>query len=377
MENAPDAMQVLIVGGGLIGLALARELHERDVEVVLLERDRIGQATSRVSAGMLSPDAEIGFEEIELYHFSRESLRRWPAFAEDLEKETGLGCDYRTEGTLVVADDRDAVEIFRRIFQFQQEQGCNVEWVTGRRARSIEPYLSPTLHGAIWAPDDHQVDPIRVLEALERSVRERGIEIHEQAEVAQIEPDAERPSVTLTDGRTFEADRVVVAAGPWSPTIDGLEEARPPVRAVKGQVLELKMKVPFDLTHVVRGTRAYVVPKSDGRLLVGATSEEMGFDEEVTAGGIFQLLEGARDIVPGIDELEFLNADVGFRPASRDHMPLLGPSGLPGITYATGHYRHGVLLAPLSAEVVAEALVTGETSETMRPFLPARFAAAE
>ena len=371
----PEASKdILIVGGGVIGLAVGWRLAEAGRRVAIFERGEAGRGASWLAAGMLAPDAEIGFEEIALYRLGRESLRLWPDFARDLEAASGLSVDYRDEGTLAVADDRDSAAALRRLYEFQREQGLAAEWLTGAEALEIEPFLAPRLAAAVFTPSDHQVDNRRVVEALKVAFRNAGGTLHEQAPVRAVVPDAAGPAVILEDGSRIEGGAVVIAAGAWARQLDGLApEARPPVRPVKGQMIELRIELPFSLRHVVRGPDAYLAPKRDGRLLVGATSEERGFETSVTAGGLYQLLDGAWRIVPGILELEVADAWAGLRPGSRDHAPLIGWSAAPGVVFATGHYRHGILLAPATAEAVVALLVRGETSPLVAPFSPHRF----
>lgn len=369
--------EIAIVGGGVIGLALAWRLAERGRTVTVVERDRLGRGASYAAAGMLAPAAEIQFEEADLYRLGRESLRRWPAFARDLEAASDLGVDYRTEGTLVVANDRDAAEALRRLYRFQQTHDVPVEWLTGDEAREIEPLLAPRLAAAVYSPEDHQVDNRRVLSALRGAAERAGVTLREGTAVRTVEPDAGRPAAITESGERIEAAVIVLAAGAWVRSIAGIEPA-PPVRPVKGQMLSLQVERPFELRHVVRGPDAYLAPKSDGRLVVGATSEERGFDTAVTAGGLYRLLEGAVEVVPGVEELEVVETWAGLRPASRDHAPLLGDSGAPGVVLATGHYRHGILLTPVTADELARevnALVEGktETSDWLAPFFPRRF----
>ncbi len=370
--------QFLIVGGGTIGLGIGFELVRRGAPVTLFERGKAGRGTTWQAAGMLAPDAEIGFEELDLYRLNRESLRRWPAFVQRVETASGMGVDYRDEGTLIVADDRDSAEALRRLYDFQVEQGLEVEWLTGEEAREREPFLAPRLTAAVYAPSDHQVDNRRFVEALRAAFVAEGGTLHEETSVEAVEPDDEAPAVRTKDGGRVEGRRVVVAAGVWSRAIEGLEPAaRPTVRPVKGQMLQLQRTTPFDLQHVVRGPEAYLAPKSSGRIVVGATSEEMGFDTTVTAGGLYELLEGAWEVVPGIYDLPVDDTWAGLRPASRDHAPLLGPSGAPGVLLATGHYRHGILLTPVTAEEMARLVRTGETSSWLEPFSPTRFLDAQ
>ena len=370
-------VDIAVVGGGIIGLSVAWRLAERGHSVAVIDKGKSGRAASWVAAGMLSPAAEIGFEELTLYRFEREGLRRWPRFVRDLEKASRCSVGYRDEGTLVVAADRDDAEVLRRLYRFQQEQGVPVEWLAGFEALEIEPMLAPGLPAAVFSPDDHQVDNRGVVEALLKVLHEvDGVTVRESSKVRAVEDRGDVSVVVIEDGSFVEARTVVLAVGAWSREIGGIEP-RLPIRPVKGQILSLRMKEPFELTHVVRGPDAYLVPKADGRLVLGATSEEQGFDSEVTVGGVYRLLEGAVEVVPGIEELELIETTVGHRPASRDHAPLIGWI-TPNVLVATGHFRLGILLAPITADEVArevDAKLSGrsETSEWLAPFSPSRF----
>lgn len=375
-----DPLDVAVVGGGVAGLGVAWRLAAAGRRVAVLERGRTGRGATWAAAGMLAPAAELGFEELDLYALGRESLRRWPAFARDLEAASGVAVGYRTEGTLVVADDRDSARALRRLYAFQDKHGVPVEWLFGDEATVREPLLSPRLPAAVFSPEDHQVDNRALADALRQAAGAAGVSVREGAAVARVEPDPERPALVEADGTRTEARVVVVAAGAWSARLGGLEPP-PAVRPVKGQVLSLRMDPDrgLALRHVVRGPDAYLVPKPDGRLVVGATSEDVGEDTAVTAGGLYRLLEGAVALVPGVEEMEIIETWAGLRPASRDHAPLLGRSPHPGVVYATGHYRHGVLLAPVTAGEVAaevEAALDGraETRPLLAPFSPCRFA---
>ncbi len=367
-------MRILIVGGGIIGLSLGRALCREGQEVVIFDKGRAGRATSWKAAGMLAPSAELWFEEEELYHFGRECMARWPQFTRELEEETGIPLDYRREGTLVVADDRDSAEALRRVYEYQQRMDVNVSWLTRDEALALEPLLTHRIVAAVYSPDDHQVDNQQVVEALRTSVIQHGATLLEETPVARIIPSEPFPELVTAEGATFRGDVIVVAAGVWSAHIQGIpEELRPPLRPVKGQMVQLHMESPFTLRHVIRGPQAYLAPKSNGRLPIGATSEEMGFDTTVTAGGVYTLLEGAWEIVPAIYDLPFDDAWAGLRPASRDHRPILGKTGLPGVLYATGHYRHGILHAPYTAELLTRLILENETSEWLERFSPYRF----
>lgn len=367
---------VLVVGGGVIGLGVAWRLASRGASVTLLEADASGarpEAASRAAGGMLAPAAEIQFEELDLYRLGRESLRRWPAFAEDLEAASGQPIGYRTEGTLVAALDRDDAEALRRLFRFQREQGVPVEWLATADALDREPFLSPRLAGAIWSPEDHQVDNRALHAALREAALRAGVTMRDGEAVEAVEADESAPAVVTAAGERMEACAIVVAAGVWAGRLAGL-----PLRPVKGQMLSLRMAAPFALSHVVRTPRVYLIPKPDGRLVVGATSEEMGHDVRVTAGGLYRLLEDAVEAVPGVEELELIETWAGLRPAARDHQPVLGFGAMPGVALAAGHYRHGILLTPITADAVAETVLArlagrDETPPEIAPFSPARF----
>lgn len=372
--SSPDDLPVLIIGAGTIGLAIGWELARAGTPVRMFDRDEPGRGATWKAGGMLAPDAELQFEEPELYKLNRESLRRWPSFAEELEQASNIDLGFRTEGTLTVAPDEDSAAAMERVYRFQTKVGANVERLMGAEAREREPFLAPHVAGAVYTRDA-QVDNRAVVRALTTALQNRGAMIHSQTEIEAIRPDPEHPGVVTTSGEHIVGRTVINAAGAWSRKIDGLEDAvRPPVRPVRGQILELEGRPTFDLRHVVRGPDAYLVPKADGRVLVGATSEEKGFEKAVTAGGLYSLLEGAIELVPGIRELTVRTSDVGLRPGTRDNAPLLGPSGAPGVIYATGHYRHGILLTPVTAQEIASLVRTGTVSEWLEPFLPSRFA---
>ncbi len=365
---------VLVVGGGVAGLALGWRLLCAGRAVRLFERDRAGRGASWAAAGMLAPDAEIGFEDPELYRLNRESLRRWPSFAAALEETSGIKTGFRADGAVHVAPDRDAAEALRRRYDFMKAQGLDSQWLSPAEALDIEPFITSRPAAVMYSPSDSQVDARALVEALRAAFLKAGGALHEGVAACAVEPDAEAPAVVTEGGERVEGSRVALAMGAWSHGMEGLKpDQRPPVRPVRGQMIELEVEPPFDLQHVARSAHTYVAPKPGGRALIGATTEEMGFDARVTAGGLYALLEEARRIVPGIDDLPVRDIWAGLRPASRDHLPILGPSSAPGVVMTTGFYRHGMLLAPVASEEVAQYILTGETSAWIAPFLPGRF----
>jgi glycine oxidase len=314
---------------------------------------------------MLAPVGEAAYGEERLLELNLEAARAWPGFAAELEQASGLPTGFAARGALHVALDRDEAEELRRRHEFQQRLGLQTEWLAPSRCRALEPGLAPTLAGGVYAPDEASVDPRRLLEALRAALLAAGGELCEGTEVTGAMIEGGRlGGVGLADGRELHTGQVVLAAGAWSGAGDWLPEpARPPVRPVKGQILRLHGapgRLPCE--RIVAGERFYVVPRGDGELVVGATVEEQGFDTTVTAGGVHELLREAYRALPDIAELELVETSAGLRPATPDNLPLIGPGAIDGLLLATGHYRNGVLLAPVTAERVAESLAREEAA---------------
>jgi glycine oxidase len=375
---------VLVVGGGIIGLAVAWRARRRGMSVTLLERDACGQATSRVAAGMLAPVAEVEFGEAgrRVLELGLRSAGLWPSFAEELASAAGMEVGLQKAGTLLVARDDDEAREAERQLAFRASLGLRVERLLGSEARALEPALAPAVRLALSVPDDHAVDPRVVLAALRCVCESAGVRLRERSPLGQLELDAagERVvGVRLEDGERLQAAHVVLATGPWSARLAGLpEHARVPVRPVKGQILRLRdPSGPGLLRRVVRFEGGYVLPRGDGRYVLGGTVEERGFDLAPTAGAAYEMLRVARELVPGVTELEIEELSVGLRPGTPDNAPAIGPGALEGLIWATGHYRNGILLAPLTAELVA-GLLEGEPAR--EPLLsacdPHRFATA-
>jgi glycine oxidase len=368
----------VVIGAGIVGLSCAWRAAQRGMAVLVLDREQPGAGASGVAAGMLAPVTEAEFGEQRLLALNLESAALWPGFSAELAERSGAATGYRESGALVVAVDRDDAEEIRRLHELQRSLGLEAEWLSGRACRRLEPGLSPRVAGGVHAPQDRHVDPAAVIAALVRALEAAGGEVVVDAADVSVEISGDRVTgVRTKGGQRVSAGQVVPAPGCSSAELAGLPpDARPPVRPVKGQILRLRLRRGAGpvAERIVRTPRCYVVSRGDGRVVVGATVEERGYDTAVTADGVFRLLEAAREALPDVGELELVEAGAGLRPGSPDNAPLIGTGALEGLVWATGHYRNGVLLAPLTAEAVAELLTTGEVPPTLRDFAPERFA---
>jgi glycine oxidase len=363
---------VAVVGGGIVGLSCAWYAARRGMSVVVLERDQVGAGASRVAAGMLAPVTEADFGEDELLELNLAGAAAWPRFADELGAAAGLRCGFRETGALVVAADRDDAEELHRLAELHSALGLPSRWVSPRECRALEPGLSPRVRGAIHAPSDHQADPVATVRALTAACHSAGVELVEHVEVAGFARDGGRVTGVRTATAEVRARTVVVAAGAWAAA---LAPDAPPVRPVKGQIASLRATDPASApTHVVRTPRCYMLARGDGRVVLGATVEERGFDATTTADGVFRLLEAAREVLPDVGELEWTGAQAGLRPGTPDNLPVVGRDASSGLVWATGHYRNGVLLAPLTGQMVAELIDEG--TDPPRALAPDRFSTA-
>ncbi|MGI5202869.1 glycine oxidase ThiO [Spirillospora sp. CA-108201] len=369
-------MQIVIIGAGVVGLATAWRTAAGGAAVTLVDPAPASGASS-VAAGMLTPVSELTYGEEPLLRLGLASRDRYGAFVAELEELTGLETGYRTDGIIEVAFDSDDLRHLDDLRRFQEDLGIPAEALTGRECRRLEPMLAPGVRGGLLAPEDGSVDPRRLAPALLAACERLGVRlVRRRAERVVVENDA-AAGVGLDDGTVIRADRVLLAAGPWSGDLGGLPPGTvPPVRPVKGQVIRLRTRTPFlrrSTRGLVRGSSVYLVPRADGEIVLGATQEELGFDTRVTAGGLWELLRDARELLPGITELEFAEVTAGLRPGSPDNAPVMGPTALPGLLVGTGHFRNGILLTPVSADILSAMLLDGPVPEVAGPFAPDRF----
>lgn len=363
----------VIVGAGIVGLACAWRATERGLSVLVVDRDGARTGASWAAAGMLAPATEAAFGEEALVRLALAGVEAWPDFRSELERRSGRETGYRESGALMVAKDRDDAEELRRLLAFQRSLGLEAEWVTGRECRRLEPGLSPGVAGAILAPAERHVDPRAAMSALGVAFERAGGESVAGEARVKIDGRGRASGVEIGGHGLVECDTVVAAPGVHAGTLEGVPaEHRPPVRPVKGQILRLQAPSP-PTERLIRGLRCYVVARPDGEVVVGATMEERGHDRAVTAGGVFALLEAARELLPDVDELELVEARAGLRPGTPDNGPIVGEGSIANLVWATGHHRSGVLLAPLTAEAVVAAVHGEPQPESIRPFGPERF----
>jgi glycine oxidase len=368
--------RVAIIGAGVVGLGIAWRLAACGGIVQVFDRGAAGAGATHAAAGMLAACAEAEPGEEELVALGRASQARWPSFAAELLQASGIDVELRTEGTLIVALTADDQARLQHHLVFQHKLGLPLQWITAAETRRREPHLAGKLAGAVWSPEDHQVNNRKLASASRIAAERAGATIREYMPVKEISITGGRVSgIILADETKISTDVVVLAAGAWSRAIGGLPtELRPPVRPIKGQMLAVRMDPTTPLlNHVVWAPGVYLVPRRDGRLIVGATVEEKGFDTSLTAGGLLTLLEAAWRAVPSIEELPIEEMWVGHRPGSRDDAPILGRGPVEGLVYATGHYRNGILLAPVTADTMARLVLDDAVDAAIRPFAIERF----
>jgi glycine oxidase len=354
-SSSPDA---IVVGGGVIGLASAWGLSRQGARVVVLDRASPPAGATRVAAGMLAPVGELTFGEPELLSLTLEAAALYPEFVAELEQASGVDTGYRADGAIHVALDGDEAGQLRRVHDLQRELELEAEWLGPSACRRLEPALTPQLRGGVHAAGEGSIDPRALAAALLAALAADGVEVRAGADVVESVRCGRRiEGVRTAGGEELRAETTVLACGAWSGEVAWLPpEARPPVRPVKGQILELRPapgESECPIRRIVSSERVYLVPRPDGRLIAGATVEERGFDTTVTAGGVHELLREAYRLVPEIAEMELVEAMAALRPGTPDNLPMLGGGELDGLVLATGHFRNGVLLAPLVAARIA------------------------
>ena len=375
-------LRVAIIGGGVIGLSIAWTLAQ-DGYAVEIHDDQPGLGASYAAAGMLAPISEASYQEPELLALGLASLQAWPEFAARLTQASGVDVGLRAEGSLLVGFDTDDAVGLARTADMLAHHGLEQRMLSSREARTLEPALSPRARSALHVPGDPSVDNRWVMHALLVAAERAGVQFHRQR-VGLVTVDGRSVGVRRVDVESnstsapvHEADLVILAAGAGSAQVPGLrDDARPPVRAVKGQSVRLGGAAGLlgrTVRATVHGERVYLVPRSNGELIVGATSEEVGEDLTVTAGAVHQLLRTAIEVVPEVAELELVESLARFRPGTPDNGPLIGSSPLPGLLVATGHFRGGILLAPATSDAIHRLVSDLPVPGVVEPFASQRF----
>jgi len=372
-----------VAGGGVIGTAIAWRAALAGLDVVLVDPD-VGDAASGVAAGMLAPVSEALFGEGALLAINLLAVQRFPSFAAELEDATGHEVGLRREGTLAIGYDPDDLAALMRLTAFRRSAGLDAEELDSRACRRLEPFLTPDVRGGVIFAGDWSVDNRRYAAALRVAMAAAKVRIiRGRVTQAQVAGGRVR-GVGLADGTDIDSAAVVVAAGYASGTVDGLPSPlRAAVRPVKGQLLRLRHPkgIPPVISHTiratVRGADVYLVPRADGEVIVGATSEERGPDRTVTAGAVHDLLRDAMTVLPVTSELILAETCAGLRPGTPDNGPIVGGCGVDGLLLATGHYRNGILMSPVTADAIMAVLTGQRPSAQWEPFTPQRFAAEQ
>ena len=360
---------IIIVGGGVIGLSIARALALRGVnDICLLERSSLGTEASYAAAGMLAPQAEADSRD-EFFDLLCQSRDLYPEFAAALKEETGVDIELDQTGTLYLAfNEHDQAEINRR-FEWQTRAGLSVEQMTSSDARLLEANIASNVSGALLFPKDYQVENRRLLNALVNSVAQLNVSLRTGINVEGICIQKNHVTGVRTLEEKLDCETVILAAGSWTSLIHSTVKVEP----VRGQMVCLNTK-PQLSRHVIYSPRGYIVPRQDGRLLAGSTSERAGFVKEVTVKAVTSILQNAIEICPAVATLPIADLWSGLRPKASDGLPVLGPCGeIDGLIYATGHYRNGILLAPITGELIAKTIVEDNLQPALAPFSPDRF----
>lgn len=364
---------IIIIGGGIIGCSIAYRLAREGLSVTVLDRDQPGQEASRAAAGLLAPQSEIAHEPSgPFFELCYRSRQLYPDFVADVEEASGLAVEYRTEGSLFLAYDFAEGQILSAALEKQMGAGLAVEDLTADELRAREPALSENIPMALYIPGDHQVNNQRLMRALVIAAERRGVRFLSGTPVIGLLREGDRVVGVRTNRETFSAATVINCAGAWASTVDPIFAQMFSVTPIRGQIVVLEASPPL-FRHVIYSAECYVAPRRDGRMLIGSTMEMVGFDKSVTAEAVLRLLQAVEKMSPGIARCRFVTAWAGLRPDTPDHWPILGAMPLGGLLVATGHFRNGILLAPITAHILSELVLTGGSSLDLTPFSPLRF----
>ena len=369
MPAADSSFDTLIVGGGVIGCAIAWRLAQARQRVALIERHEPGQEASWAAGGMLAAQAEADQADAFL-ELALASRALYSSFAAELHTATGINIEYRTEGTLYLAlTDQDEAELEHR-WQWQHAAGLNTKKLTRACTHKLEPQLNDKLRWALKFPDDHQVNARQLTTALIAAARLAGVTIFSNTEAHQLLISGKQVQGVATSKGELRAATTILTAGAWTSQLTQAVPTEP----VRGQMIALPMTAP-PLRHVVYSCRSYLVPRSAGFLIAGSTTEYAGFEKTTTDAGIASIVERSCEIAPSLAGKPLLETWAGLRPKNtRDDWPVIGfGTQYQGLLYATGHYRNGILLTPITAQAISELVLRGESSVNLQAFSFARF----
>ena len=368
---------ILIIGGGIIGLSIAWRLIGIGKKVIIVDKKKLGKEASWAAAGMLSGRLDLKPCEKQLLSVFEKSHSEWPNFAKELENKSGKSIGYRKEGTLMIACDLNEEKKLKNNYNFLKKNKVNIFWLSGNEIREKEPYVSNNVLSGFFSPEDHHVNNRYTLDALITILKKNknSCIFKENTEVEKIITNKDQVIGVKTKNETIKTKEIIVCSGAWTNRIKNIEIKEVPIRPVKGQIVCLKMpKSSSLLKHILWRENVYLVPRDNSDLIIGATEEEMGFDKSLTAGGIYNLLKIAREVLPAIEDLSIVESWSGLRPATRDEAPIIGPSKkIKGLIYATGHHRNGILLAPLTSNVIKNYYLNGKIENDFNKFKPGRF----
>jgi glycine oxidase len=371
--GSPD---VFIIGGGIIGCAIALRLAEAKMNVAVCDRGEPGAEASSAAAGMLAPQGETVTPDA-FFAFARASRDLYPEFVREVEALSGMKVNYRRDGTLLVAANDDEERELEAVHAGQTAHGLPLERLSAKAVHERVAGLAPEIRSGLFIAGDHWLDNEKLARALAEAGRRAGVKFHAHSPVTRLRVKSGRvasvhlSSASSTRNKTLSAGTFVLSAGCWSPQLTEPLGLRLPMSPCRGQMIELD--APEPLAHVVRAGHHYLVPREGGRVLAGTTAEYVGHEKAVTAEGLRSILEGVMRIAPVIKKYRFRRAWAGLRPDTADHLPILGRGELENLVFATGHFRNGILLAPITARAIADLILTGSTAHRITRYYPQRF----
>ncbi|MEW5977761.1 MAG: glycine oxidase ThiO [Acidobacteriota bacterium] len=372
--ETPETCDVLIVGGGIIGLSLAYELSQQKLKIAVLERARCGSEASSAGAGILAPQAEMDAMN-PLTRLCVESRELYSDFVAELADRSRRPIEYRQTGLLYLALSDQANERLQERFNWQKEAGFTVERLDPKEVLELEPFVNPELRSALYFSRESVINNVEVMEALEVVVRASGVQVLTECEVSSVESQPEGDLLVCSVQGEWKTDRVVIAAGCWSGQIRSPLSYSVPVRPVRGQIVETRTESEA-IRHVIYSDHSYLVPRQDHTVLLGSTTEWVGYSKGSTLEGVRRVIENSLRMVPSLDNCPVIRCRAGLRPHCEDGLPVIGATQTKGLYFASGHFRNGLLLAPITARLMAKLLIDGETNELLGPFSPERFSTA-